>query len=199
MLTAFLAMGMLPTIVIERPVTYREMYDGLFSPVTYVAYKLVEELIPQAVAGVIYSILVYFLINLQGSFLVFWLVYLVSTFNAVASTMMVSAASVNTSAAGAIMSSYATTLFFFSGFLIPFSKIPVYWRWYSVIDHLRYAFGAMMANQFSGNDPELFAGQTVLQYYDLENVHAWAWMGFELVFFPVFIILFWAALKWIRY
>jgi ABC-type multidrug transport system permease subunit len=199
MLTAFTSMGILPSIVLERPVTNREIYDGLFSEKTFVIYKLQEELLPQILTGLAYSALVFYLVDLQGSFLLFWLVYLVSTANAIACTLFVSAVSPNTSVAGALMSSYATTLFFFSGFLIPYSKIPVYWRWYSTIDHLRYAFGAMMANQFGGVDPVFLEGQTILQYYDLENVYDWAWLGYESLFFPVFALLMWAALTFVRY
>lgn len=54
------------------------------------------------------------------------------TFVPAAMTFLVSACSRNTSVAGALLSSYATTLFFFSGFLIPFPLIVKPWRWYSI-------------------------------------------------------------------
>lgn len=113
--------------------------------------------------------------------------------------MLVSAISPNTSVAGAFMSSYATTLFFFSGFLIPYSKIPVYWQWYATIDYLRYSFGAMMANQFSGDETsESVLGFEPLVFYDLEGVNAWTWLGYQAIFFPVFSMFLWAALKWLH-
>lgn len=83
MLTAFTSMGILPTIVLERPVYTRERADGLYLPITYCIYKLVEELAPQIPAGLAYSALVFYLVALRGSFLLFWLVYLVSTANAI--------------------------------------------------------------------------------------------------------------------
>ena len=132
MLSAFTSMGILPTIVLERPVYRRERDDGLYTPATYTFYKITEELIPQVPAALIYSALVFYIVGLAGSFLLFYLIYLVSTANSIASTFLISSLSSNTSVAGAFMSSYATTLFFFSGYLIPFNSIPVYWQWYAV-------------------------------------------------------------------
>lgn len=141
MLSAFTSMGILPTIVIERPVYRRERDDGLYTPATYTFYKITEEILPQIPAGLIYSALVFYIVDLGGSFLLFWLVYLVSTANSIASTFLISSLSSNTSVAGAFMSSYATTLFFFSGYLIPYETIPVYWQWYAVSKLIKICFG----------------------------------------------------------
>jgi ATP-binding cassette subfamily G (WHITE) protein 2 len=205
MLSAFTSMGILPTIVLERPVFQRERADGCYTPAAYVFYKLLEEMLPQLPAGLIYSALVFYLVGLLGSFLVFWLVYLVSTANSIACTLLVSAISPNTSVAGAFMSSYATTLFFFSGYLITYSSIPVYWQWYSTIDYLRYSFGSMMANQFSESTsaeaavPAAAGAGNALKFYDLEGVNKWTWLGYQALFFPVFTICLWAALKWLQH
>lgn len=202
MLSAFTSMGILPTIVLERPVYRRERADGLYTPWVYCVYKITEELAPQVPIGAIYSALVFYLVRLQGSFVLFWLVYLVATANAIAMTSLFSALSPNTSAAGAILSSYATTLFFFSGYLIPFNKLPEYWVWASVIDPLRYAFGAMMVNQFGsgggGNDTTSIAEGT-LEFYDLQGVDAWRWLGYQAIFFPVYFLMMWAAMQWLHY
>jgi ABC-2 type transporter len=200
MLSAFSSMGILATLVIERPVFRRERADGLYNVAVYTIYKLSEEIAPQVPAGLIYSALVFYLVQLKGSFVLFWLVYLVSTANAIASTCLVSALSPNTSIAGAFMSTFATTLFFFSGYLIPYNDIPVYWRWYSTIDYLRYAFGAMMANQFHINDVDaLIGGINALEFYDLETVDEWRWLGYQAIFFPVYSVLLWAALKFLKH
>lgn len=50
------------------------------------------------------------------------------------------ALSSNIDTAGALLPSYSTALLYFSGFLIPFNKIPAYWKWFSVIDWIRYAW-----------------------------------------------------------
>lgn len=40
MLTAFTSMGILPCLILERPVYVRERADGLYRPITYLCYKV---------------------------------------------------------------------------------------------------------------------------------------------------------------
>ena len=198
-MSGFAAVALLSVIAWERILTYREMYDGLYSTSAYVIYKLVEEFIPQLIAGLVYSLMVFYIIKLNGSFAIFWLVYAVSTAAAMACTLAIGAATPDPVISGSVVLAYVTTWFFFSGYLIPFNEIPAYWQWYSVIDPLRYCFGSMMANQFSDHNPEILGSINVLEFYGLEGVNPWAWLGFQACFVPVFIIGFWAAMKWVRY
>ena len=39
----------------------------------------------------------------------------------------------------------------------------------------------------------------VLQYYDLEHVSKWAWLGWEALFFAGFVVAAWAALSLVRH
>jgi len=39
----------------------------------------------------------------------------------------------------------------------------------------------------------------VLQYYDLEHVNKWAWLGWEALFFAAFVAAAWAALSLVRH
>ena len=97
-----------------------------------------------------------------------------------------------------------------------FNTMPAYWFWFSYIDFIRFAWGALMVNQFSGpkGDPVWLNGQTVLQHYGLKNfkfhgeahytwytgtVQPWANFGFLCLFFSGFFTLTWATLKYKRY
>jgi hypothetical protein len=92
------------------------------------------------------------------------------------------------------------TLLFFAGFLIRFDKIPNYWKWYSYIDVLRYAWGALMKNQFNGDrNVEFVSGQTILDYYSLSGINAWGWLGIEAAFVAVFFGFAYLALKYISH
>ncbi len=71
--------------------------------------------------------------RLQGSFLIFWLVYWVSMSVAIALTLLAGAISPSVDVAGAVLPAYATTLLFFAGFMIPWGQLPDYWRWYATI------------------------------------------------------------------
>lgn len=62
----------------ERGLYIREQSDGLFRPITYLVFKMIEELTLVLAVSLVFSSLVYFPVQLQGSWLVFWLVYLIT-------------------------------------------------------------------------------------------------------------------------
>ena len=66
------------------------------------------------------------------------------------------------------------------------------------VDFLRYSFGAMMANQFSGAPPSV-NGWNPLAFYDLEGVNKWKWLGYQTIFFPGFVTMLWATLRWMQH
>ena len=69
------------------------------------------------------------------------------------------------------------------------------------INWLWYAWGSLMINQFQDTTATAFGNQPVLQYYNLEGKSAWAFMGYEAIFFVVFFFLAWFGLlvvKWQR-
>ena len=80
----------------------------------------------------------------------------------------------------------------------------MYWRWYAKIDFLRYAWSALMINQFegakedspnSGSDVEI-AGSPILVHFG-QDVFSGKWeaLGYEAVFFVAFFFMAWAALQ----
>jgi ATP-binding cassette, subfamily G (WHITE), member 2 len=80
-------------------------------------------------------------------------------------------------------------------------------QWYSYINFLRYAWGALMISQFRGKtytdadgvDSEItIGGKPILKYYGLEDYTEWEMLGYELLFFFVFFAAAWAALQFMR-
>ena len=98
------------------------------------------------------------------------------------------------------------TLLFFGGFLFRFEDMPEYWKWYSYINFLRYAWGAQMINSFKDigagdtddKAPPQIAGTPILEYYGLEGETAWGYLGYECLFFIAFFLCAWAALQFKR-
>ena len=163
-------------------------------------FKLTEELVVAIVASVPYSLLVFYLVSLQGSFALFWLVYVVSISVSVSLAFLCAAASPNLDVAGAALPSYTSALLYFAGFLLTWEQTPVYWQWFSVLTYLRYAWGALMISQWEGTpDVIIFGSATVLEYYSLDGINKWAWLGYELIFFAVFVFLTWVALVAVRH
>ena len=65
-------------IVLERPVFVREQSDGLYRIITYLTFKVLEEVVLALTSSVAFSLLVYYLVKLQGSFFVVVIVFLVT-------------------------------------------------------------------------------------------------------------------------
>eukprot|EP00884_Botryococcus_braunii_P004583 jgi/Botrbrau1/14125/Bobra.182_3s0068.1 len=180
-------------LVLERPVYVRERADGLYTPGTYLLYKVVEEGVIAVVTSALLSVAVFFAVAIQGSWLYFWLVYLCTGFVGVMYAYFVAALSSSIDIAGAIVPSTMTAFLFFSGFLIRWSDTPKYWIWLAYLDFLRYAWGGLMVNQFQGGQAK-FGQYDILEYYGLNGVNKWLWLLFEFVFLAVFTVATWLAL-----
>ena len=78
---------------------------------------------------------------------------------------------------------------FFLGFLIRQGSMPAFWGyWAPYIDFMRYAFFALMANEFEGRPDVLLDGVPVLEFYDITE-SKWAYLGYEALFFVGFFCL----------
>ncbi|KAI3436016.1 hypothetical protein D9Q98_002073 [Chlorella vulgaris] len=199
-LPAFGAASYVPSIVLERPLFVREQSDGLYRVSTYLIFKLIEEFVVAFINSLVFSNVVFWLLQLKGSFVLFWLVYLCTLATGIVLAYTVAAISPNMDVANAALPTYVVTLLFFAGCLIRWDDIPNYWRWYSYIDVLRYAWGALMKNQFAGTRNVIFVdNQSVLDYYDLTGINMWGWLGIEACFVAVFCVFAFLALKYIRH
>ena len=56
----------------------RERNDGLYRVITYLVFKMLEELTLAFLASLIFSCIVFYGVRLQGEWVLFWLVYLVT-------------------------------------------------------------------------------------------------------------------------
>merc|ERR1719502_1840240 len=86
--------------------------------------------------------------KLQGSFILFVVSYFITSMIGIVLAYAVAAVAPNMEAANAMLPTYVTTCMYFGGLFIVFDKIPTGWYWYSWTSFLRYAWGAMMINQF---------------------------------------------------
>ena len=171
-LPAYGAASYVPSIVMERTLYVRERADGLYLPVTYLVAKMADELILATVCSIVFAVATFYAIDFQGSFALFWLVYVVQLYIGIALAYFVSAASPTMEVANAVLPTYVTFCLFFGGFILDFNTMPAYWKWFSYLDFIRYSWGALMKNQFSGpkGDPIWLDGQTVLEHYGLKNL-----------------------------
>ena len=202
-LPAFGAVSYVPSLVLERPLYIRERADGLYHVLTYLVFKIGEELVVAFFNSLVFSNLVFWPIKFQGSWALFWLVYFCTLSVGIVLAYLVASLAPNMEVANAALPTYVVTLLFFAGLLYRWSDIPKWWQWYGYIDFLRYAWGALMANQFGGDRNIVFVTDpvptTVLEYYSLSGISMWGWLGIELCFFVVFLGFTYLAIAYVKH
>eukprot|EP00887_Chlorella_sp_A99_P000295 scaffold13.g295.t1 len=199
-LPAYAAVAYVPAIVLERPLFVRERSDGFYHTATYLALKIVEELIIAFFVSLVFANLIFWLVQLQGSFALFWMVYFITLSIGITLGYTIAALSPNMDVANAALPAYTTVLLFFAGFLLRSEQMPAYWKWFSYIDYLKYGWGALMVNQFGGDKDAMYVnGQTILRYFSLDGASGWGWMGIEVGFFSFFMVAAYLALNFVNH
>ena len=143
------AAAFVPSLTLDRPLFYRELADGCYSPVVYYLAKFVEEAVLATTTSLLFALIVFFSCSLQGSFWVFALVYFLTTMTGICLAYGVAALVPTMEAANAVLPTYVTMCMYFGGLFLLFDKIPKAWDWFSWTSFLRYSWGAMMNNQYS--------------------------------------------------
>jgi ATP-binding cassette, subfamily G (WHITE), member 2 len=182
-LPAYGAASYVPTLIMERGLYIRERNDGLYRPITYLAFKLFGEGVLAFVLSLIASTVIWFALELKGLWLIFWLAYLNTLIFGIVLAYFIAALSPTIEVGNTALPAIVTIWLFFVGLFIPFNQIPHYWRWFSYITPLRYAWGALMKNQFGGCcDTPYLNGQSILEYYGLSGINSWVWLTIEFGF-----------------
>eukprot|EP00240_Pyramimonas_obovata_P000614 CAMPEP_0118936882 /NCGR_PEP_ID=MMETSP1169-20130426/20820_1 /TAXON_ID=36882 /ORGANISM="Pyramimonas obovata, Strain CCMP722" /LENGTH=576 /DNA_ID=CAMNT_0006880313 /DNA_START=154 /DNA_END=1881 /DNA_ORIENTATION=+ len=168
-LPSYGAAAYVPSLVMERPLFFRERNDGCFYTVSYLIAKAIEEAIISTVFSAYFITVLYFTVDLQGS----WFTLLVTFYLTLQCGIMLGytcgAALPNMETANAVLPTYVTTCLFFMGFFIIIDDVPDGWRWYTNIVHMRYAFQAMMINNYENNENVFLEDKLVLNYYGMDN------------------------------
>ncbi|KAJ9178959.1 hypothetical protein P3X46_010800 [Hevea brasiliensis] len=189
-----------PVVAVERTVFYREKAAGMYSAMPYAyAQALIELPYIFAQAGV-YSVITYAMIGFEWTaakffwylfFLYFTLLYF--TFYG----MMTVAVTPNHHIASIVSSAFYAIWNLFSGFIVPRTKMPVWWRWYYWACPVSWTLYGLFASQFADIKTEIGnTGQTVEQYvndlygikHDFLGVSAGVIVGITLLFAFIFAI-----------
>ena len=137
-LNGFGAASYVPTLAMDRALYYREVSDGLYRSIVYLLFNLLTELFVSAITAILYTLIVWWAIDLQGSLGIFFIVYYISSIVGITAAYAVAAVSPTLEVANAALPTYMVVNLFFAGFLIPLDKMPQGWRWYANIDPMRY-------------------------------------------------------------
>jgi ABC-type multidrug transport system ATPase subunit/ABC-type multidrug transport system permease subunit len=131
-------------------VVNRERANRLYSVFPFYLSSLMCMLPIEALPQLINNALLYFLTNLQGSFWVFFFAMCLENFAGISLGMMLSASFKNVQMASQLAPAVVILFLIFSGFLVNEDSVPVYFVWLREISFIRYAFKAVMVNEFKG-------------------------------------------------
>ncbi|GIL50638.1 hypothetical protein Vafri_6770 [Volvox africanus] len=193
------AVAYVPNIMMERGLYVRERHDGLYRPATYLLFKMLEEMSLNFVVGLGSTAILFYGIQLRGEFIYFWLNCMFTLSNGIVIAYMVAAFSPSLDVANAAVPTLLAVMLFLSGFLIRMESIPVYWRWLTYADLLKYSWEGLMINQFEKYPEAQLVGNPILEYYNLSNVDKWVRLGIVVAFFGGWSLLAWFALAFVRH
>ncbi|GLC42438.1 hypothetical protein PLESTF_000812600 [Pleodorina starrii] len=193
------AVAYVPNIMMERGLYVRERHDGLYRPATYLLFKMADELSLNFAVGLGSTAIIFFGTQLRGEFVYFWLNCMITLSNGIVIAYMMAAFSPNLDVANAAVPTVLAIMLFLSGFLIRIESIPVYWRWLTYANLLKYSWEGLMINQFKEHPTAELAGNPILEYYNLSGENKWARLGLVVAFFGGWSILAWVALAFVRH
>nr|AGT28055.1 pleiotropic drug resistance transporter 3 [Panax ginseng] len=140
-----------PVVAVERTVFYRERAAGMYSALPYAFAQVLVEVPYVFVQAVVYSVMVYSMIGFEWTVAKFcWYLFfmyvtlLYFTFYG----MMTVAVTPNPNIAAVIAASFYGMWNLFSGFIVPRTRIPVWWRWYYWACPVAWSLYGLLASQF---------------------------------------------------
>ncbi|EEF35084.1 ATP-binding cassette transporter, putative [Ricinus communis] len=141
-----------PVVAIERTVFYRERAAGMYSALPY-AYAQVLVEIPYIFAqAVVYGLLTYSMIGFEWTAAKFFWYIFFMYFTLMYFTyygMMAVAVTPNHHIASVVSSAFYGIWNLFSGFIVPRTRMPVWWRWYYWVCPVSWTLYGLIGSQFS--------------------------------------------------
>ncbi|KAJ0007315.1 hypothetical protein Pint_29985 [Pistacia integerrima] len=182
-----------PVVAVERTVFYREKAAGMYSPMSYAFAQVVVE-IPYIFAQcVVYGILVYAMIQFDwdaGKFFWYFFHIFVCLMYFTFCGMMAVAMTPNQHIAAVVASSLYSIWNLFSGFIVPRTRIPIWWRWYFWGCPISWTIYGLVASQFGDIEDKLDTGETVKQFLDDFFGYKHDFLGVVAVVVILFTVLF---------
>ncbi|XP_010249928.1 PREDICTED: ABC transporter G family member 39-like [Nelumbo nucifera] len=158
-----------PVVAVERTVFYRERAAGMYSALPYAFAQVVIEIPHILIQALIYGVLVYAMIDFDWTAKKFfwYLFYMYFTFLYFTYYGMMAVGLTPNHAFAAIVSSAFYSIWnLFAGFIIPRTRIPVWWRWYYWSCPVAWTLYGLVASQFGEIETEMDTGVTVKNFLE---------------------------------
>ena len=136
-----------------RPILSRQKRFGFNRPTAFCIANAITD-VPMVIVQVsCFSLILYFMAALQmdaGRFFTFWIMVIANTLCNMQMFRAVGALCKQFGNASKISGLLSTIFFVYGGYLIPFEKMHVWFRWIFYLNPGSYAFEALVANEFYG-------------------------------------------------
>lgn len=200
------AQGVQSVIAMERIVFYKQRAAGMYSALPYTFAQVAIELPYTFVQTLIYGVPVYAMMGFEWtSAKFFWYLFfmyftfLYFTFFG----MMAVGLAPNGGVAAIGCSAFYALWNLFSGFLIPVSKIPIWWSWYYWICPVAWTLYGLGVSQFGDIEERLESGETVSDflrnYYGFRHEFLGVVATVSVAFPVAFALIFGFAAKYINF
>ena len=144
------------TFTLERGVVLRERASKIYRVSPYFLAKTSAEF-PRLVLNIlIFSILTYWMVGLNGfagAFFLFVVIVVLTAYSGESVALLASAPASSPQAAAAVTPVLIVCALLFGGFFIQPDTIPVWLRWLRFLSFIYYGFSAVMINQFGSAPP----------------------------------------------
>ncbi|KAM3688044.1 hypothetical protein ACJW31_10G120800 [Castanea mollissima] len=157
-------MSVQPIVATERTIFYRERAAGMYSALPYAIGQVVIELPYIFLQTVIYGVIVYAMMAFEWTvskflwylfFMYFTLLYFTLY------GMMTVALTPNHHIGSIVSSAFYAIWNLFSGFIVPQTRIPIWWRWYYWACPVAWTLYGLFASQYGDVKDLLESGETV--------------------------------------
>ncbi|XP_024168667.1 pleiotropic drug resistance protein 1 isoform X2 [Rosa chinensis] len=153
-----------PIIGVERLVSYRETAAGMYSAFPFAFGQAIIEIPYTLIQTIIYGVIVYSMVGFDWTvskffcYLLFmYLTFLYFTFHG----MMIVAITPNNTISAVVSSAFYPLWNVISGYLIPKTRIPIWWRWFYWVSPTSWSLYGLFSSQFGGLKDTLDSGETV--------------------------------------
>ncbi|KAA8540447.1 hypothetical protein F0562_024634 [Nyssa sinensis] len=189
--------AVLPVVAVERTVFYRERAAGMYSAFPYAFGQVLIEVPYIFAQAALYGVIVYVMIGFEWTVAKFFWYLFFMFFTFMYFTlygMMTVAVTPNESIATIISTSFYAIWNLFSGYFVPRTRIPVWWRWHYWACPVAWTLYGLAASQFGDKKDALDINQTVEDFlssyfgfkHDFIGVVAAAVVGFTVLFAFIF-------------
>ncbi|CBI20982.3 unnamed protein product, partial [Vitis vinifera] len=151
-------------VAIERTVFYRERAAGMYSAFPYAFGQVMIELPHIFIQTIIFGLIVYAMVGFEWTVTKFfwylffmYFTFLYFTFYG----MMAVAITPNQHISGIVSSAFYGLWNLFSGFIIPHTRIPVWWKWYFWSCPVSWTLYGLVVTQFGDIKERLESGERV--------------------------------------